>query len=91
MGKSPGKRKIHTFELYGDDIRNMGHRLRDMRRKAGMTQRQVADEMCCCQSHVSAIECGEGDLRLSTIIRYAEALGMDTRVAFAPHTYMSGR
>ena len=82
--KMPGMRWIHTFELYGDDIRDIGRRLADMRRKADITQRALADEMCCRQNRVSDLELGKSDPRLSSLIRYADALGLELRIEFRP-------
>lgn len=80
----PGRKWIHTFELYGDDIREIGRRLGDLRRKAGITQRDLGDEMCCAQNRLSDLELGKADPRLSSLIRYADALGMDVKIEFRP-------
>lgn len=46
------------------------------RRERGLTQRQVADRMGVSQGAVSHFEAGDRDPRLSTIRRYALALGV---------------
>lgn len=82
--KMPGMRWIRTFELYGDDIREIGRRLGDLRRGRGITQRALAAEMCCAQNRVSDLELGKNDPRLSTLIRAADAMGLDVWVEFRP-------
>ena len=41
----------------------------------GLSQTEVAARMATSQSAVARIEAGEGDIRLSTLERYAAALG----------------
>ena len=50
------------------------------RRKLGLSQSEVAARMGTSQSAVGRLESGGGDLRLSTLQRYAAALGRDLRV-----------
>jgi predicted transcriptional regulator len=45
------------------------------RRKLGLSQTEVAARMGTSQSAVARIESGDADVRLSTIERYAAALG----------------
>ena len=49
----------------------------------GLSQTEVAARMMTSQSAVARIEAGEGDIRLSTLERYAAALGhvLDFRLA----------
>ena len=47
--------------------------------KLGLTQTEVAARMGTSQSAVARLEAGDGDLRLSTLERYASALGMELR------------
>ncbi|WP_407941512.1 helix-turn-helix domain-containing protein [Nocardioides okcheonensis] len=49
--------------------------LREIRESKGMSQQDVADRMQVSQSAVAKIESGERDPRLSTIRRYAMAVG----------------
>jgi transcriptional regulator with XRE-family HTH domain len=51
-----------------------GQRLRELRRKRGLTQGVVADRVGCSQSHLSTIEWGERVPNLLMIIRLALAL-----------------
>lgn len=82
--RMPGKHWIRTFEIYGDDIRELGRRFGDARRRKGMTQRGLAAEMCATQGRVCDVELGKGDPRLSTLIRYADGLGCDLKVELVP-------
>jgi len=52
------------------------------RRALGLSQTEVAARMGTSQSAVARLESGHGDLRLSTLERYAAALGkrLDWRV-----------
>ncbi|MQA95813.1 MAG: helix-turn-helix domain-containing protein [Streptosporangiales bacterium] len=45
------------------------------RRDAGLSQTEVAARMGTSQSAVARLEAGDGDLRMSTLERYAAALG----------------
>lgn len=45
------------------------------RRDAGLSQTEVAARMGTSQSAVARLESGDGDLRMSTLERYAAALG----------------
>ena len=49
--------------------------LAERRRAAGLSQTEVAARMGTSQSAVARLESGQGDLRLSTIERYAAAVG----------------
>lgn len=45
------------------------------RQQAGKTQVDVAEEIGTSQSQVARIESGNGDVKLSTLIRYGAAIG----------------
>lgn len=53
---------------------NFGRQLAELRKKVGMTQREVAEAMGVGQQRVSAIEHGS-DITTATLARYAAALG----------------
>ena len=58
---------------------------RDMKRRrqeAGLSQTEVAARMGTSQSAVARLEAGATDVRLSTLLRYAEAIGaqLDVRL-----------
>jgi transcriptional regulator with XRE-family HTH domain len=47
------------------------------RQAAGLSQTEVAARMRTSQSAVARLESGEGDVRMSTVERYAAAVGSD--------------
>lgn len=49
--------------------------LADERRRLGLSQTEVAERMRTSQSAVARLEAGDGDVRLSTLERYADAVG----------------
>jgi transcriptional regulator with XRE-family HTH domain len=60
--------------------------LSEHRRAAGLSQTEVAARMGTSQSTVARLEAGEVDPRVSTLERYAEALGgrLDIALRFDP-------
>ena len=58
--------------------------LAERRAAVGLSQRQAAERMGTSQSAVNRIEVGETDPRLSTIQRYAAALGSTIRWELVP-------
>jgi len=62
----------------------VGVLLRQARKRAGLTQEQVADRLNTKKSAISRIENHSGDIRLSTIERYAHALGWTVSVDLRP-------
>jgi len=54
--------------------------LRQAREKAGVTQETIARKLRTKKSAISRIENHAGDIRLSTLEKYANALGMRIRV-----------
>jgi predicted transcriptional regulator len=56
--------------------------LRELRARAGITQRQLATRMAVSQEFVSKLERGE-DPRLSSITRYVMAMGGDVKIVVA--------
>jgi predicted transcriptional regulator len=55
--------------------RALGEELVARRRELGLSQTEVAARMGTSQSAVARLEAGQGDIRLSTLERYAAALG----------------
>jgi predicted transcriptional regulator len=49
--------------------------LAEKRRELGLSQTEVAARMGTSQSTIARLEAGEGDVRLSSVERYAAALG----------------
>jgi predicted transcriptional regulator len=59
------------------------------RRALGLSQTEVAARMRTSQSALARLESGRSDVRMSTVGRYAEALGAD--VGFAVRARATGR
>lgn len=59
----------------GYEAFRLGAMLQLAREDAGMTQQQVAERMGTKKSAISRLENNAGDVRLSTLQRYAEAVG----------------
>jgi HTH-type transcriptional regulator/antitoxin HipB len=59
----------------GYDAFRVGVMLQVAREQAGLTQQQVAERMGTKKSAISRLENNAGDVRLSTLQRYAEAVG----------------
>jgi transcriptional regulator with XRE-family HTH domain len=62
------------------DLDEVVRRLAERRKAQGLSQTEVAARMGTSQSAVARMESGGGDLRLSTLQRYASAL--DAEVGF---------
>lgn len=63
------------FDRMAAARRALGEELVARRRELGLSQTQVAARMGTSQSAVARLEAGRGDIRLSTLERYAAALG----------------
>jgi predicted transcriptional regulator len=63
------------FKQMAASRRALGEELVARRRSLGLSQTEVAARMGTSQSAVARLEAGQGDVRLSTIERYAAALG----------------
>jgi len=63
--------------------RELARRLADGRRDAGLTQVELAKRMGTSQGQVTRFESG-ADTRLSTVARYAAAIGMRVEWSVAP-------
>jgi HTH-type transcriptional regulator/antitoxin HipB len=59
----------------GRDNFKIGFMLKAAREQAGLTQEDVATMLCTHKSAISRIEKHADDIRLSTLIKYAEAFG----------------
>lgn len=60
----------------------IGILLRQARESAGLTQGQVAEKMKTTRSVISRMENHAEDVRLSTLRKYAEALGAEMQIQF---------
>lgn len=57
--------------------------LYNFRQEAGLTQRQIAERANTRQSRISEIENDRlDDMKLSTLVRWAEAYGYDVEITF---------
>ena len=56
-------------------IIEFGRRLREARRRAGLSQAEVARRLRIRQSYVSRVELGTENITLSACARYAQAVG----------------
>ncbi len=63
--------------------RELARQLADRRRAAGLTQVQIAQRMGTSQGQVTRFESG-ADTRLSTVARYAAALGVNIGWTITP-------
>lgn len=59
--------------------------LSDLRRTRGLSQTEVAARMGTSQSALARLESGVADVRVSTLERYAAALGADIGFAIRPN------
>lgn len=71
-----------TFEP-GYEHFKIGVLLRQAREEAGITQEELARKLDTKRSAISRIENHAEDIRLSTLHRYAQALGKNLRVKIA--------
>ena len=62
-----------------------GRRLREVRRKKGVSQESLAAEADLHRTYVSSVERGERNISLVNIARLATALGVEIR-EFFPNT-----
>ncbi len=67
------------FDQLADRRREIVADLVQVRQRLGLSQTEVAARMGTSQSAVARLESGDGDVRLSSLQRYADALGRDLR------------
>lgn len=72
------------FREMAERRRALTDELTERRRKLGLSQTEVAARMGTSQSAVARLESGSGDLRLSTVERYAAALGRSLDWSLGP-------
>ncbi|MGY1727777.1 helix-turn-helix domain-containing protein [Geodermatophilus sp. SYSU D01062] len=71
----PRRSRFPGLEDRGEPRRGLIEELVRLRRESELSQTQVAARMGTSQSAVARLESGELDARLSTLERYAAALG----------------
>ena len=59
----------------------IGVLLKELREQAGLTQQQLADKLNTKKSAISRIESHAEDIRLTTLQRYANALGKKLEIS----------
>ena len=67
------EKRFDTFKL--------GVLLKQARQEAGLTQKQIADQLHTSKSVISRMENHAKDIRLSTLEKFAKAVGRDIQVA----------
>ena len=74
------------FKEMAEQRRSLAATLSSKRLELGLSQTEVAARMGTSQSAVARLESGEADLRLSTLERYAAAIGqrLDWRLSLMP-------
>ncbi len=58
----------------------IGEQLKEERRKAGLTQEQLAERIGTKKSFISRVERGHTDIQLSTLVKLFHGLGRQVRV-----------
>lgn len=58
------------------DYKRLGERVREERRKSGLTQAQLAEAIDISDTYMGAIERGERSLTLDTLVRLVNRLGV---------------
>lgn len=72
------------FAALSADVNDIVAMLARHRRQAGLSQTEIAARMGTSQSAVARLEAGRDDLRLSTLRRYADALGHHLKFGVTP-------
>ncbi len=57
--------------------------LKDARKAAGLTQKQLAEKIGKKREYISMLEKGETDMQLSTFIMISDAVGLKISLAYA--------
>ena len=70
---------VLTLEMEKKLEMTMGMRIRECRVKMGMTQEELAGQICCKKSLISQYENDKVDIKGSIIVELAEYLGTTTR------------
>jgi transcriptional regulator with XRE-family HTH domain len=78
------------FREMAESRRRLLAELVSQRRSLGLSQTEVAARMGTSQSAVARLEAVAGDVRLSTLERYAEAVGHTLRWSLEPASGLAG-
>ncbi len=81
--KKRTKKNPEFWQDYEDDYETfkIGVILRQAREEAGITQEQIAERLNTNKSAISRIEKHASDIRLSTLEKFAQAVGKKLKVA----------
>jgi predicted transcriptional regulator len=80
MAEGARRRRLPGFKEMAERQRQLGAEFAQRRQNLGLSQTEVAARMGTSQSAVARLEAGALDVRLSTLARYAQALGDDVDV-----------
>ena len=80
--KSTDRRFAKDFDAGYEEF-GIGYLLRAARHKSGITQDELARRLRTSKSAISRIENHAEDIRLSTLKKFARALGKDLRIAIS--------
>lgn len=78
--ESPRRSVFPGFDALADQRHDVVHQLVSERQRLGLSQTEVAARMRTSQSAVARLERGAADVRLSTLQRYAAAVGRDLQL-----------
>ena len=76
--ESPGREKFEAESL----AFRLGEMLKEERKKANLTQEQLAEKTGTKKSYISRIEAGKSDIQLSTFSRIIE-VGLKKRISIS--------
>jgi transcriptional regulator with XRE-family HTH domain len=85
----PGLREL--AERNNQARRELAAELAERRRAAGLSQIEVAQRMGTSQPAVARLEAGDVDARMSTVERYAAAIGCRLELRLGPASGSGGR
>jgi len=74
------------FNAFSADPDEVGASLAARRRSLGLSQAEVAERMGTSQPAVARLEAGSTNARLSTVSRYAQALGCTIEFLMQPES-----
>lgn len=64
--------------------RHLGRRVAELRRRAGMTQEELAEQVDTSARYVQQVEAGRQNLTLELMVRFANGLGVDPAALLQP-------
>ena len=64
----------------GDEMKNIGEAVREVRKKAGLTQEQLAEKAGISRGHVVEIEANRYSPMVKTLAAIADACGVELKI-----------